>query len=56
MEEILHVGYMCKMLHNDTKKLKCVDTKFCARGQFSEKWFADKMSKTASDTEKPVIP
>ena len=56
MEEILHVEYSCKMLYNDAKKSKCVDTKFCARGHFSEKWFADEMSETASVTEKPVIP
>ena len=56
MEEILHVEYSCKMLYNDAKKSKCVDTKFCARGHFSEKWLADVMSETASDTEIPMIP
>ena len=32
-----------------------MDTKFCARGQFNEKWFADEMSETASDTKIPMI-
>ena len=33
-----------------------MDTKFCARGQFSEKWFADVMSETANGTKMPMIP
>ena len=43
------------MLPVHEKKSKCVDTKFWARGKFSEKWFAHEMSETVSDTEKPVI-
>ena len=33
-----------------------MDTKFCARGQFNEKWFADVMSETATDTKIPMMP
>ena len=55
MKEILHINYTCKMLPVHEKKSKCVDTKFWARGKFSEKWLARGMSETASDTEKPVI-
>ena len=56
MNEILHVGYTCKMLPNHAIKSKCVDTKFCARGQFSKKWLPDIMSETANGTKMPMIP
>ena len=56
MEDILHVGYMCKMLYNDAKKLTCVDKKFWVRAQFSEKWVTEVKSETANDTKMPMIP